>query len=131
MPAASKAAAPGSGRARVLVLLLATACAHGRAGPAPGAERGLASYQGREREGKRTASGRPYRAAEMSCAHRTEPFGALLEVVDEDTGRSVVVEVIDRGPFVEGRIVDLSLAAAQALGIVGRGLARVRVRRIR
>ena len=116
-------------RIGLLLLLAAAACAHAR--PGPGAETGLASYQGREREGKRTASGRPYRAAEMSCAHRTQPFGALLEVVDLDTGRSATVEVIDRGPFVEGRIVDLSLAAARALGIVERGLARVRVTRVR
>jgi rare lipoprotein A len=111
--------------------VLLAACGHPRT-PAPsGVEVGLASYQGREREGKRTASGRPYRAAESSCAHRTHPFGALLEVVDLDTGRSVRVEVVDRGPFVQGRVVDLSLAAAEALGIVERGLARVRVSRVR
>lgn len=121
--------APARWRSGLLLLLAAAACAHAR--PNPAAETGLASYQGREREGKRTASGRPYRAAEMSCAHRTQPFGAVLEVVDLDSGRSVTVEVIDRGPFVEGRIVDLSLAAARALGIADRGLARVRVRRVR
>jgi len=113
----------------LLGLLLGGACAHVPVSR-PGPETGLASYQGREQEGRRTASGRPYRAAELSCAHRTQPFGAVLEVVDLDTGRSVRVEVIDRGPFVAGRIVDLSLAAAKGLGMVERGLARVRVTRL-
>jgi len=90
----------------------------------------MASYQGREREGKPTASGRPYRAAEMTCAHPSHPFDAVLEVVDLDTGRSVTVRVTDRGPFVQGRIVDLSLAAARALGMIQRGVARVRVTRV-
>lgn len=119
-------------RAAALLLLGSLAglgCAHAPAArSAP--EVGLASYQGRETEGKRTASGRPYRAAELSCAHRTHPFGAVLEVVDLDTGRSVRVQVIDRGPFVAGRIVDLSLAAARELGMVERGVARVRVSRL-
>jgi rare lipoprotein A len=63
----------------------------------------------------------------LTCAHRTAPFGARLRVTDVDTGRSVVVTVTDRGPFAGGRVVDLSLAAALKLGMVQRGLARVRV----
>ena len=113
----------------LLVGSMLGSCAHAPAArPAP--EVGWASYQGREREGKRTASGRPYRAGELSCAHRTHPFGAVLEVVDLDTGRSVQVRVIDRGPFVSGRIVDLSLAAARELGMVERGVAKVRLTRL-
>ena len=63
----------------------------------------------------------------MTCAHRTAPFGARLKVTDLDSGQSVVVTVTDRGPFKRGRVVDLSLAAARKLGMVDRGLARVRV----
>jgi len=114
----------------LLLLLCAGACAHAPRAAA-GREAGLASYQGRAAEGRPTASGRPYRSADLSCAHRTQPFGAILRVVDLDTGRAVEVEVIDRGPFVDGRIVDLSFAAASSLGIVGRGLARVEVTRVR
>jgi rare lipoprotein A len=63
----------------------------------------------------------------LTCAHRSAPFGARLRVTDVETGRSVVVTVTDRGPFADGRVVDLSLAAARKLGMVQRGLARVRV----
>jgi rare lipoprotein A len=66
----------------------------------------------------------------MTCAHPGAPFGTRLRVTDLETRRSVVVTVTDRGPFVRGRVVDLSLAAARALGIVERGVARVRVERV-
>jgi rare lipoprotein A len=65
----------------------------------------------------------------LTCAHPTAPFGTRLRVTELETGRSVVVTVNDRGPFAKGRVVDLSLAAARRLGIVERGLARVRVER--
>jgi rare lipoprotein A len=63
----------------------------------------------------------------MTCAHPKAPFGARLRVTDLENGRTVVVTVNDRGPFKRGRVVDLSLAAARALGMIDRGLARVRV----
>jgi rare lipoprotein A len=66
----------------------------------------------------------------LTCAHPRAPFGTRLRVTDLETGRAVVVTVTDRGPFVPGRIVDLSLGAARALGIVDRGLAKVRVERL-
>ncbi len=88
---------------------------------------GFASYYGHRFQGRRTASGERYDVARLTCAHRTAPFGSRLRVTDVETGRSVVVRVNDRGPFARGRIVDLSLAAARSLGIVKRGLARVRV----
>ena len=65
----------------------------------------------------------------LTCAHRTAPFGTRLRVTDVDSGRSVVVTVTDRGPFKRGRVVDVSLAAARKLGMVSRGVARVRVER--
>ena len=97
---------------------------------AHGAEVGLASFYARKHQGHRTASGAVYDGAALTCAHRTAPFGAQLRVTDVESGRQVVVTVNDRGPFVRGRIVDLSLAAARELGMVKRGVARVRVDRL-
>lgn len=77
--------------------------------------------------GHRTADGHGYNPGGISCAHRTAHFGTRLRVTDLATGRSITCTVTDRGPFVRGRIIDLSLGAARALGIIGRGVARVRV----
>ena len=123
---------------------LAAACAHAprEASPERGAggherrraarpaEVGLASYYARALGGRRTASGARYDERALTCAHRSAPFGARLRVTELESGRAVVVTVNDRGPFAEGRIVDLSLAAARALGILERGIARVRVERV-
>jgi rare lipoprotein A len=120
----------------VAVLALATGCAgrpHTAAGaPDPGgdAEQGLASYYADALRGRPTASGAPYDPSSLTCAHRSHPFGTRLRVTELARGRSVVVTVNDRGPFVAGRVVDLSRAAATALGIIGPGLARVRVERV-
>lgn len=128
-------------RAAALMLVLAAACAHGpqrddARGERTGARRreagevGIASFYGRRFHGRTTASGARYDMHALTCAHPSAPFGARLKVTELDGGRSVVVTVNDRGPFVRGRVVDLSLAAARALGIVERGLARVRVQRL-
>lgn len=77
--------------------------------------------------GHRTASGERYRPDGVSCAHRTFKFGTRLRVTDLATGRSITCRVNDRGPFISGRIVDLSRGAARLLGITGRGVARVTV----
>ena len=98
-----------------------------RAGKAPGTEEGIASYYSRALEGRSTASGEPYRGAAATCAHRTHSFGTRLRVTSLRTGTSVLCRVNDRGPFVKGRIVDLSLHLARELGIVEQGIARVRV----
>jgi rare lipoprotein A len=63
----------------------------------------------------------------LTAAHRTLPFGTRLRVTDVDTGRSVTVRVNDRGPFVRGRVVDVSSSAAETLGITGKGVAKVKV----
>ncbi len=130
------------------VLLSAAACAHRQPAPGPtatatpgpqsspapaagpGAEEGLASFYGHRHKGRRTASGERYDPAALTCAHRSQPFGARLQVTDLESGRQVVVTVNDRGPFVRGRVIDLSLAAARQLGMVERGVARVRVERV-
>lgn len=93
----------------------------------PAAEEGVASYYARSLDGRRTASGERYDRRAMTCAHRSHAFGTVLRVTDLESGRSVVVTVNDRGPFAHGRVVDLSWAAARRLGILRRGLARVRV----
>ncbi len=97
------------------------------AAPAEEGEVGLASFYGKKFHGRRTASGARYDMHAMTCAHPRAPFGTRLKVTDLENGRSVVVTVTDRGPFKRGRVVDLSMAAARKLGIVDRGLARVRV----
>ena len=85
---------------------------------------GLASFYS---EGTRTASGEQFNPNELTAAHPNLPFGTKLRVTDVATGRSVVVRVNDRGPFVPGRVVDVSYSAAAALGIVGRGTAKVKL----
>jgi rare lipoprotein A len=114
------------------VLAAASACAGAQRGPppeapAPRGEVGLATFYGSAHHGRRTASGERFDMRAMTCAHRTLPFGTRVRVVDLETGRSVVVRVNDRGPYGEDRVVDLSLAAARKLGIVERGVARVRL----
>lgn len=97
--------------------------------PAQGAvERGLASWYGKEFDGLPTASGETFRPEKISAAHRTLPLGTLVDVTNEKNGRSVRVKVNDRGPFVAGRIVDLSKAAAAEIGSVGDGVVPVTLR---
>jgi rare lipoprotein A len=83
---------------------------------------GMASFYGNE-SGSRTASGQHFNQNAMTCAHRSLPFGTKLRVTHGD--RSVIVTVNDRGPFVRGRVLDLSTAAARAVGITGAGVGRV------
>jgi rare lipoprotein A len=90
-------------------------------------QNGMASYYGRELHGRRTASGERFNQHGMTAAHRTVAFGSRLKVTNLSNGRSVVVRVNDRGPFIRGRIVDVSAGAAKHIGMHGRGVARVRV----
>jgi rare lipoprotein A len=88
---------------------------------------GTASWYGEDFEGKTTASGEDYDMYEMTAAHPTLPLGSYVRVTNLHNGRAVVVKVNDRGPIVEGRIIDLSYGAAQALQFQHRGLQRVRL----
>jgi rare lipoprotein A len=99
--------------------------------PRQAVERGLATYYADGLAGRPTASGAPYDPRAFTCAHRRWPFGAVLRVTALDSGRSVEVTVTDRGPWVEGRVVDLSRAAAESLGMLRRGLVQVEVVRLR
>lgn len=89
------------------------------AAPAANAQSGLASVY--DHSGGRTASGERASAGTLTAAHRTLPFGTRVRITNRRNGRSVVVRINDRGPFVTGRIIDLSPAAARALGISGLG----------
>jgi len=88
------------------------------------ASHGLASFY---TEGTQTASGEKFDTQELTAAHRTLPFGTRLRVTNVATGRSVTVRVNDRGPFVPGRVVDVSYSAAATLGMVGGGIAKVKL----
>lgn len=80
---------------------------------------GLASFYHSSLAGNLTANGEIYRPGAMTAAHQWLPFGAKVRVTRRDTGRSVTVRINDRGPFVEGRIIDLSTAAAEKLDLIG------------
>jgi rare lipoprotein A len=121
-------------RAAALAAVLAltvTACSR-LPGPARGGvETGVASWYGQEFHGRPTSSREVYDMNDMTAAHRSLPFGTYLMVTNLDNDRSAVVRVNDRGPFVRGRVIDLSYAAARVLGIVGPGTARVRLETLR
>lgn len=90
-------------------------------------ETGLASWYGKKFHGRKTASGETYDMYGVSAAHKTLPLGTYVRVYHLQNGRSLDVRVNDRGPFVRGRIIDLSYGAARKLGIVGPGTAPVRI----
>jgi rare lipoprotein A len=90
-------------------------------------ETGLASWYGHPYHGRAAANGEIYDMEKMTAAHRTMPFDTWVRVTDLDNQKSVEVRIIDRGPFVEGRIIDLSHAAARDLEMIGPGVARVRI----
>ena len=115
----------------------AATTAPGAAPPAPSAtapaappesgETGLASWYGHPYHGRASASGEIYDMEQMTAAHRTLPFGTMVRVHDLDNEKSVDVRINDRGPFVDGRIIDLSHAAARAIDMIGPGTARVQL----
>jgi rare lipoprotein A len=125
-----------AGRTHVLFgcgvsLLLVGACFS----PAPALARsrhrprevGVASFYGREWSGHRTASGERFDPGALTAAHRTLPFGTRVKVTNLENGRQIVVRINDRGPFVRGRVLDLSRAAAKKLDFLATGTATVRI----
>jgi peptidoglycan lytic transglycosylase len=89
----------------------------------------VATYYGKEFAGHRTASGERFNPGAMTAAHRTLPFGTRVRVTNPHTGRSVIVRINDRGPFVKGRSIDLSSGAARAIGMGSTGNVRMEVLR--
>jgi rare lipoprotein A len=89
-------------------------------------EVGYATWYGKEYAGSRTASGTPFNPQAFTAAHRTLPLGTYVEVTSLETGRTVLVLITDRGPFTPGLLIDLSQAAAQAIGVVNRKPVRIR-----
>ena len=112
------------------LLLLGLACV-GRKGPSVGGtgytQRGVASWYGPGFDGKQTANGEVYDMNLLTAAHKELPFDSELEVRNRDNGKKVRVRINDRGPFVGGRIIDLSYAAAKRIDMVGPGTARVEI----
>jgi rare lipoprotein A len=117
----------------VLAACLAVVGCFNRATPQPSRtyQTGYASWYGRDFQGRPTASGEIFDMYAYTAAHRDLPFGTRVRVTNEANGHSVVVRINDRGPWVEGRILDLSYAAAQALGMLEAGVARVRLEVLR
>lgn len=124
--------------AALLLVLLAVSCASSRpvSRPIPPgdaktgwSEEGLASWYGGNDgfEGKPTASGEIYDSSKMTAAHRDLPLGTVVSVTNLDNGKTVEVRVNDRGPFVHGRVIDLSQEAARRLDLIGPGVGPVRV----
>ncbi|RYY90649.1 MAG: septal ring lytic transglycosylase RlpA family protein [Chitinophagaceae bacterium] len=91
-------------------------------------EEGKASFYADKFEGRKTASGAVFHQKKMTVAHRTLPFGTKLKVTNIANGKTVKVVVTDRGPFVAGRLIDLSKGAAKKIGMVQAGVATVRIR---
>ena len=122
-----------------LATLVLSACVHkkraqvpppppSRASAVPGAvETGIASWYGHPYHGRRAADGETYDMETLVAAHRTLPFNTWVRVYNLNNNKTVDVRIIDRGPFVDGRIIDLSHAAAQAIDMIGPGIAQVRV----
>ena len=90
----------------------------------------IASWYGVPYHGRRTASGEIYNMYAMTAAHRSLPFGTRVKVCNKSNNRCAVVRINDRGPYVRGRDIDLSKAAADAIGLTGRGVGRVSINRL-
>lgn len=124
--------ASGSSRIKIIILLLfmaffLTFCARRGYFPLPDIQTGLASWYGPKFHGKTTSSAEIYNMYDMTAAHRSLPFGTMVMVTNLNNGKSVIVRINDRGPFVRERIIDLSYAAARMLGIVGEGVVPVKI----
>ncbi len=109
-----------------IILFLCSCCSFGGSSGS-GVTYGIASYYGDEFHGRRTASGETYNKWELTCAHREYDFGTMLKVTNLKNKSWVIVRVNDRGPFVRGRIVDLSYAAAKKIKMLSDGIVKVKI----
>lgn len=99
----------------------------GEAVPSGHTESGQASFYGNEFHGRKTANGERFDQGKLTAAHRTLPFGTRLKVTNTQTGKSVTVRVNDRGPFVKGRVIDLSSSAFKTIASLNAGVVPVRI----
>jgi rare lipoprotein A len=99
--------------------------------PSGDVQHGMASWYGGKHHGRGTASGERFDKTAMTAAHRWFPFNTRVRVTNQRNGRAVIVRITDRGPFVRGRIIDVSEAAAEQLGMKRAGVAPVKVERLR
>jgi len=113
--------------ALLAISLVSTSCTRKAAEPQSAAQIGVASWYGVPFDGRLTASGEIYDMTKLTAAHRTFPFGTVLRVESLVNGAKVEVRVNDRGPFVQGRIIDLSRVAAQAISMTGTASVRLEV----
>ncbi len=90
-------------------------------------ETGYASYYGDKFDGGKTASGEAFRQNKLTAAHKKLPFGTIVKVTNLANNKSVTVRINDRGPFVHGRIIDLSKSAAKQIDMIGAGIAKVKI----
>ncbi len=116
--------------AALLITLPSCTAFRGDGDEAEFVQRGEASYYGLKFHGRQTASGEVYDMFRLTAAHRELPFGSIVEVTNLDNGKRVRVHINDRGPFVHGRIIDLSYRAARSIDLVRSGTARVELRLI-
>jgi rare lipoprotein A len=93
-----------------------------------GTETGMASYYSESYNGKKTANGEIYNSSKLTAAHKTLPFGTKVKVTNLSNGKSVKVRINDRGPFISGRIIDLTRAAAEEIGMLNAGVVKVKIR---
>ncbi len=114
-----------------LIIIFSGCCCTPGPGKLKRVEYGYASYYGPGFNGKLTASGEVFNMYDYTAAHRYYPFGTLVEVTNLENGRKVVVRINDRGPYKAGRIIDLSYAAAKKLGMIGKGVVKVKLRVIK
>ncbi|MEJ1160437.1 septal ring lytic transglycosylase RlpA family protein [Prosthecomicrobium sp. N25] len=115
---------------RTLVAILGLGLAATSGGSALADTVGVASFYGGSHHGGPTASGERFNQNAMTAAHRTYPMGTRVKVTNLSNGKAVLLRINDRGPFVRGRIIDVSRGAAAQLGFIGSGVAKVRVERV-
>lgn len=128
LPSLRSARLRWAGAGCVLLLALAAGCSSTpRAGGSGHSASGQASYYGNEFHGRKTANGERFDQGKLTAAHRTLPFGTRVKVTNPQNGKTVVVRVNDRGPFVKGRIIDLSSSAFKTIASLNAGVVPVRI----
>ncbi len=111
----------------LILIIVLSSCARMKYFPSGNVQTGLASWYGPDFHGKMTSSKEIFNMHDLTAAHRTLPFGTHLMVTNLNNGKSVIVRVNDRGPFIKGRIIDLSYAAAKMLDMIGEGVITVKI----